>query len=167
LLNIKGLGAGLLQDGEVGISATNRNFKGRMGSLKAKAYLASPEVVAASAVHGSITSPAVLQSNGQEVNSNDNSPKVNLVDLTANGQSNTATIETASTIIDGFPQQMQGGIIFCPADNLNTDGIYPGKYTYKDDLTKEEMARAVMENYDPNFIKLIKKVRKILLLLLL
>jgi homoaconitate hydratase len=44
-----GLGTGLLEDGEVGISASNRNFKGRMGSKKAKAYLASPEVVSASA----------------------------------------------------------------------------------------------------------------------
>src|ERR1035438_10076495 len=47
-----GLGAGLLEAGEVGISATNRNFKGRMGSRDAKCYLASPEVVAASAVAG-------------------------------------------------------------------------------------------------------------------
>lgn len=39
-----GLGAGLLKDGEVGISATNRNFKGRMGSRNAEAYLASPAV---------------------------------------------------------------------------------------------------------------------------
>src|SRR4051812_33729149 len=37
-----GLGVGLLKDGEVGISATNRNFKGRMGSPNALAYLASP-----------------------------------------------------------------------------------------------------------------------------
>jgi homoaconitate hydratase len=37
-----GLGTGLLQDGEVGISATNRNFKGRMGSKHADVYLASP-----------------------------------------------------------------------------------------------------------------------------
>jgi len=42
-----GLGVGLLEDGEVGISATNRNFKGRMGSREAKAYLGSPAVVAA------------------------------------------------------------------------------------------------------------------------
>ena len=49
-----GLGTGLLEPGEVGISATNRNFKGRMGSRDAKAYLASPEVVAASAVAGYI-----------------------------------------------------------------------------------------------------------------
>src|SRR5581483_1541277 len=50
-----GLGVGLLEPGEVGISATNRNFKGRMGSRDAQCYLASPEVVAASAVAGYIT----------------------------------------------------------------------------------------------------------------
>ena len=49
-----GLGAGLLEDGEV---ASNRNFKGRMRSQKAKAYLASPEAVAASALHGTISGP--------------------------------------------------------------------------------------------------------------
>ena len=49
-----GLGTGLLEDGEVGISATNRNFKGRMGSPSAFAYLASPAVVASSAIAGQI-----------------------------------------------------------------------------------------------------------------
>lgn len=52
-----GLGTGLLEPGEVGISASNRNFKGRMGSTDAKAYLASPEVVAASALQGKIAGP--------------------------------------------------------------------------------------------------------------
>src|SRR5438270_3600038 len=52
-----GLGVGLLEPGEVGISATNRNFKGRMGSRDARCYLASPEVVAASAVAGYICGP--------------------------------------------------------------------------------------------------------------
>src|SRR5579862_4205596 len=52
-----GLGVGLLEPGEVGISATNRNFKGRMGSRDAQCYLASPEVVAASAVAGFIRGP--------------------------------------------------------------------------------------------------------------
>lgn len=51
------MGEGLLEDGEVGISATNRNFKGRMGSREAQAYLASPSVVAASAVAGKICAP--------------------------------------------------------------------------------------------------------------
>src|SRR5208337_4057247 len=53
-----GLGTGLLEKGEVGISSTNRNFKGRMGSRDAQCYLASPEVVAASAVAGYITGPS-------------------------------------------------------------------------------------------------------------
>jgi len=52
-----GMGRGLLEDGEVGISATNRNFQGRMGSREASAYLASPAVVAASAIAGHITGP--------------------------------------------------------------------------------------------------------------
>lgn len=36
-----GLGTGLLEEGQVGISATNRNYKGRMGHPAAQAYLAS------------------------------------------------------------------------------------------------------------------------------
>eukprot|EP00667_Euglena_gracilis_P011689 EG_transcript_11950 len=52
-----GLGTGLLEKGEVGISATNRNFKGRMGHPDSLCYLASPEVVAASAVAGHIAGP--------------------------------------------------------------------------------------------------------------
>ena len=40
-----GHGVGLLKDGEVGISATNRNYKGRMGSPLATTYLASPSML--------------------------------------------------------------------------------------------------------------------------
>jgi len=48
-------------------------------------------------------------------------------------------------------------VIFCHQDNLNTDGIYPGKYTYVDNLTSEEMAKVVMENYDTGFTALVRK----------
>ena len=52
-----GLHAGVLAPGEVGISSTNRNFKGRMGSPESFLYLGSPETVAASAVEGKIADP--------------------------------------------------------------------------------------------------------------
>ena len=45
---------GILADGERAIATTNRNFKGRMGSLNSEVYLASPVVAAASAVAGEI-----------------------------------------------------------------------------------------------------------------
>ncbi|MBI1263235.1 MAG: homoaconitate hydratase family protein [Alphaproteobacteria bacterium] len=52
-----GLGAGLLAAGEVCISSTNRNFKGRMGHKDASVYLSSPYTVAASAIEGRIADP--------------------------------------------------------------------------------------------------------------
>jgi homoaconitate hydratase len=44
-----------------------------------------------------------------------------------------------------------GRILFIDKDNLNTDGIYAGKHTYRDDMTPEQMAAVTFENYDPNF----------------
>jgi 3-isopropylmalate/(R)-2-methylmalate dehydratase large subunit len=48
---------GLLGPGEVGISTSNRNFKGRQGSPEAEVYLSNAAVAAASAISGYITHP--------------------------------------------------------------------------------------------------------------
>ncbi|KAM3074489.1 mitochondrial Homoaconitase [Clarireedia jacksonii] len=174
-----GLGTGLLEPGEVGISASNRNFKGRMGSTEAKAYLASPEVVAASALNGYICGPGWYEAPEGvkkvilgEGNGNVEEDKVMSIEealdkiiaqaeslvegaesslfgtTSETGKSDT---ETLTVILPGFPEKVEGEIVFCDADNVNTDAIYPGKYTYQDGVTVEKMAEVCMENYDKEF----------------
>jgi len=137
-----GLGVGLLEAGEVGISATNRNFKGRMGSRDAKCYLASPEVVASSAVAGYIRGPHEFANRA---------PQRAFVEfVSASGAAEKVEI------LAGFPQRLKGRLVFMPQDNVNTDAIYGKDYTYRDDMTPEMMAKVVMENYDPQFAALTK-----------
>ena len=51
---------GILAGGERCIATTNRNFKGRMGSLESEVFLSNPSVAAASAIAGEIINPAKL-----------------------------------------------------------------------------------------------------------
>jgi homoaconitate hydratase len=133
-----GLGVGLLEAGEVGISATNRNFKGRMGSRDAKCYLASPQVVASSAVAGYIRGPHEFANRA---------PQRNYTELASAAAGTAEKVE----ILAAFPQRLKGRLVFMPQDNVNTDAIYGKDYTYRDDMTPEMMAKVMMENYDPQF----------------
>ena len=138
-----GLGVGLLEKGQVGISATNRNYKGRMGSPEAVAYLASPAVVAASAIAGKIAGPDSLDRSTL--------PKYDTPVLTTESSAAPAAVEQAEApvvskeeLMAGFPEVFDGPLLFAPQDNLTTDGMYPGKYTYQDDITPERQAEVVM-----------------------
>ncbi|KAK3358934.1 hypothetical protein B0T25DRAFT_514571 [Lasiosphaeria hispida] len=176
-----GLPPGLLEPGENGISASNRNFKGRMGSTDAKAYLASPEVVAASALQGKIAGPGWYQKpegvekviigegNGDHVQDKAISIEEALDRLIAEAEGVIAKAEqeilgsaaqeiavaegeeALTEILPGFPEKVEGEIVFCDSDNINTDGIYPGKYTYQDNLSVDKMSEVCMENYDKGF----------------
>lgn len=185
-----GLGTGLLEPGEVGISASNRNFKGRMGSTDAKAYLASPEVVAASALQGKIAGPGwyekpadwagVRRGEGDGVKEEDRMISIEdaldklireaeeavkegearLAGASSNASAAEPTEESSglTEILPGFPEKVTGEIVWCNADNVNTDAIYPGKYTYDDAFSSDpaKMATVTMENYDPNFANIAK-----------
>ena len=52
---------GILASSEKCLATTNRNFRGRMGSLDSEVYLAGPEVAAATAIKGKITHPAKIK----------------------------------------------------------------------------------------------------------
>jgi homoaconitate hydratase len=138
-----GLGEGTLEAGEVGISATNRNFKGRMGSRDAKVYLASPAVVAASALTGYVAAPERMSA--AEV----------VTHVMVNRRP--AAAGEAVEIAEGFPQEISGRLLLLPADNLNTDGIYGKDYTYRDDMSPEQMGAVAMLNYDPQFQSLARE----------
>jgi homoaconitate hydratase len=100
-------------------------------------------VVAASAISGYIDGPDDFESS--EIVGN---IKVNKKE---------SVVEGSTRIIEGFPETIEGEIVFCHQDNLNTDGIFPGKYTYIDDFKPEQQAGVVMENYDPEFGKIAKE----------
>lgn len=185
-----GLGTGLLEPGEVGISASNRNFKGRMGSTDAKAYLGSPEVVAASALKGVLSGPGLWQRpegwqgvrRGEGDGVKEDERMISIEDaldklvreaeeVVADGlkalepsspaSSSTPTADTdgaLTEILPGFPEKLSGEILFCNADNINTDAIYPGKYTYDDAFSSSsaKMATVTMENYDKQFASIAK-----------
>lgn len=125
-----------------------------MGSTKAKAYLASPETVAASALRGKIAGPGWYQKpggvekviigegSGDFVADKARSIENALDELLLKADSEIATAEGAGAeqssspaapedegalteVIPGFPERIEGEIVFCDGDNINTDGIYP------------------------------------------
>jgi homoaconitate hydratase len=125
-----------------------------MGSPEAVAYLASPAVVAASAAAGVIAGPDSMDMNAL--------PKVEKPTISIISEPAPAVVVNDADVeplLEGFPAAFEGPLVFAPQDNLTTDGMYPGKYTYQDDITPERQAEVVMENYDPAFASTIRTIR--------
>lgn len=64
-------------------------------------------------------------------------------------QPSTSAPETLTDILLGFPEKVTGEIVFCNADNINTDAISPGKYTYQDNSPARKWRRCVWRTMIP------------------
>lgn len=111
--------------GEVTISTGNRNFEGKQG--KGFVYLASPEVVAASAVAGFITTPGNLPS----------SPA---------GFSKTGSIKTSvkEKTRSEKPTVVEGRVWIIPKDDIDTDMIFHNRYLTITEI--KEMGQYTFDN---------------------
>lgn len=178
---------GIPAPGEVTISSANRNFRGRMGTAESEVYLASPAVVAASAVLGRIADPREVIGDGgdreraerrekrekgwwrvvHEVSEVTTVPRAVVAGeqaadrrQAANGQgpadglAATGAQPHQPTSLPVYQSANRpsafSGRAWKYGDNVNTDVIFPGKYTY---TLREpaEWAKHALEDLDPTF----------------
>jgi 3-isopropylmalate/(R)-2-methylmalate dehydratase large subunit len=113
--------------GEVTVSTGNRNFRGKQG--KGDVFLASPEIAAASAIAGHITTPGDLpeEPSGYKVNS----LKVNIP-------------EQKTAVDENKPLILEGRVWLIPVDNIDTDMIFHNRHLAITDLS--EMGRYTFGN---------------------
>jgi len=141
---------GVPATGEVVISSGNRNFRGRMGNPEAAVYLANPAVVAASAALGRIADPREVV--GESANQRISESANQRISESANGKLHSATSQPVHQFINlpGRQSTIFQGRVWKYGDDVNTDVIFPGKYTYTI-KNEAEMAQHALEDLDPTF----------------
>jgi 3-isopropylmalate/(R)-2-methylmalate dehydratase large subunit len=133
-----GTGQGIPADNMTIISTANRNFKGRMGNKTTMIYLASPAVVAYSALKGEISDPRNIDANDKYPFSISQSKTVDVSaddDRFANGTWNYADV-----------------------DNLNTDQMFAGNLTYNVKSSEaEKIMPHLFKGFDDSFSERVKE----------
>jgi 3-isopropylmalate/(R)-2-methylmalate dehydratase large subunit len=115
--------------GEVTVSTGNRNFPGKQG--KGSVYLASPGIVAASAVAGFITTPDRIPSKPAEFTSLPKKP----------GKSKEFPVSEKKPL---KPSVAEGRVWYIEKDNIDTDMIFHNRYLAITDI--KEMGQYTFDN---------------------
>ncbi len=116
--------------GEVTVSTGNRNFPGKQGY--GDVYLASPEVVAASAIAGFITTPVKIP---EQIEKRVIEPIEKRPGVTVQPEPSLQRLEEVS-----------GRVWFIPRDNIDTDMIYHNRYLSVTELS--EMGQYTFDNLE-------------------
>ncbi|MGM0646909.1 MAG: aconitase/3-isopropylmalate dehydratase large subunit family protein [Bacteroidota bacterium] len=133
-----GTGQGIPADDYNVISTANRNFKGRMGNKNAFIYLASPAVVAMSAIKGQIADVRERPSENQFPYQIKQSKTIDI---------NTGENRKAKKVWN-----------YADVDNLNTDLMFAGNLTYKiPSAEPEKIIPHLFEGFDEEFARHIEK----------
>lgn len=115
--------------GEITISTGNRNFPGKQG--KGEVYLASPAVVAASAVAGYITNPDEIPEEPMLF-----TPKTNVASKSVKSTEHKKTTDR--------PKVIEGQVWYIKEDNIDTDMIFHNRYLAITDI--KEMGQYTFDN---------------------
>ncbi|MFC6766875.1 aconitate hydratase [Natrinema soli] len=111
----------------VSLRAFNRNFKGRSGNPDDSVYLASPEVVAASAITGEIVDPRDLDRDPPAVSLPDDMTRTDAEIVGPNHRADVYRGETIGTVPlkPRLPSEVRGPALTKAGDNVTTDHIVP------------------------------------------
>ena len=122
--------------GEITISTGNRNFPGKQG--KGEVYLASPQIVAASAIAGYITIPEKIPATPMEFKPTKSNRKTKKVDNKERSDR---------------PKAIEGRVWYIKEDNIDTDMIYHNRYLAITNI--DEMGQYAFDNLEgyENFAK--------------
>ncbi|MCF8332015.1 MAG: 3-isopropylmalate dehydratase large subunit [Bacteroidales bacterium] len=117
--------------GEVTVSTGNRNFAGKQG--KGEVYLASPAIVAASAVAGYITTP-------------DNMPEKPMTFESQQVEQKTTGEIKENVTANDRPTVVDGKSWFINVDDIDTDMIFHNRYLHITDMN--EMGQYALDNLE-------------------